>query len=198
LIRIPKDIAMKKIALAALFGSLLAGTANAMPPKGWHVAGSAPNDYEMGSEPGTRHAGDRQAFIRARTSSTGFGTLMQTIDARDYRGKRIRLSGFLQSKGADKAQMWMRIDGTEKRPLGFDNMEQRALRGDTDWKRYDIVLDVPVTATDIAFGFLLSGKGQALADDFKLETVGNDVPVTDMARPELPVEPVNMNFAQQD
>lgn len=187
---------MKKTVLVALLGCLLAGTASATPPKGWSIAGSAPNDYDIGSEPGTRHPGDVQAFIRARADSTGFGTLMQTIDARNYRGKRVRLSGFLQSKGAGKAQMWMRIDGTEKRPLGFDNMDQRALLGDNDWKRYEIVLDVPATATDIAFGFLLSGKGQAWGDDFKLDIVGTDVPVTDMTHPALPVEPVNMNFAQ--
>lgn len=164
-------------------------------PTGWYAAGSAVADYDMGSQPGQRHPDDFNAYIRARKASSGFGTLMQTISAGSYHGKRVRFSGYLKTSDAGKAGLWMRIDGSERRVLGFDNMQKRALHGNHDWQRYTIVLDVPTDATDIAYGFLLDGKGEVLADDFTLETVGLDVPTTGgIPHAQLPAAPVNMRF----
>jgi hypothetical protein len=173
-----------------------ASPAHASPPKGWLIAGSAPGNYDIGVTAGSRHPGDKNAFIRARTNSSGFGTLMQTISANAYHGKRVRLSGFLRTQDAGKAQLWMRVDGFARRIIGFDNMDDRALRGDNDWQRYAIVLDVPNDAADIAFGFLLSGNGEVLADGLRLETVGLDVPLTGLAGLPRPNAPVNLDFAQ--
>lgn len=186
----------KSLCLAWLIGCALAGAAHADVPVGWSATGSAAKDYEMGSAVGNRHPGDKSGFIRAKAESAGFGTLAQMVDADAYRGKRVRLSGYLRTEQAGKGQMWMRVDGTGERSLGFDNMDDRALVGDTDWKRYEIVLDVPDGAIDIAFGFLLSGKGEIWADDFKLEVVGPDVPVTGGNLRKLNREPVNLDFSQ--
>lgn len=176
---------------------LLTGQAQAGDlPKGWFRAGSTPASYEMGAQAGDRHPGDRNAFIRSLPKETGFGTLMQTIDASAYRGKRMRLSGYLRTRDATGAAMWMRLDGSGQRVVGFDNMSDRSLRGTTDWKRCDIVLDVPDSARTIAFGFLLEGKGEVLADDFRLEEVGKDVAVTGKGEQALPAAPVNLDFAQ--
>ncbi|WP_458071951.1 hypothetical protein [Rhodanobacter sp. BL-MT-08] len=184
-------------ALALSLGCLLAANCHASTPEGWFVAGSKPADYVMGSEPGTRRPDSRNAFIRAKTDSDGFGTLMQTISAANYQGKRIRLSGYLRTKDAGKGQMWMRIDGdTAGKILGFDNMEQRALQGDQAWRRCDIVLDVPANAKDIAFGFFLSGKGELWGDSFALDVVDKDVAVTGSAAPQIPDAPVNLDFSQ--
>lgn len=187
----------KSRVLAGLLACALSGVVQAEMPAGWFAAGSEPNDYDMGSEPGTRRPGGRHAFIRARPESKGFGTMMQAIDAANYRGQRLRLSGYLRTKDAGKAQMWMRVDGSQQRVLAFDNMETRALKGDNDWKSYAIVLDVPEEAVDVAFGFLLSNQGTIWADDFRLETVGKDVPVTEMSTvPKFGREPVNLDFSK--
>lgn len=187
---------MKKVlGFMALVGCVVASSAQAAVPKGWFITGSAAADYDIGAEPGTRGPDNNNAFIRARKDTTGFGTLMQTIDASVYRGKRVRFSGFLRTKDANQAGLWMRIDGAYKRVLGFDNMEKRAVHGDSDWQSYSIVLDVPQEAVDIAFGFLLNGKGEVAADNFKLEIVSHDVATTDMPHPQLPNAPVNLNFS---
>lgn len=186
----------KRIALAFATLLLAAPVHAVEPPKGWHAAGSAPDTYEMGARPGDRRAGDRNAYIRALPQARGFGTMMQSIGADAYRGKRLRLSGYLSTREANSAAMWMRIDAAGHQTVGFDNMDKRALRGDTDWKRYEIVLDVPQNAELIAFGFLLEGKGEVMADDFKLDEVGKDVPVTGTGRPVYPPAPVNLDFAQ--
>ena len=59
---------------------------------------------------------------------------------------------------------------------------------------YDVVLDVPMDAVDIAFGFLLNGKGEVLADDLKLEEVAKDIPLTSHEN-HLPDAPVNLDFS---
>lgn len=183
----------KAIAVAALLCSLATG-AYAAVPQGWYKYGSMPNDFDMGSIAGNRHAGDKNGFIRAKHETTGFGTLMQTVDAQNYRGKRLRLSGWLKTTDANKAALWMRIDGGDKKIVGFDNMDDRPVTGTVDWKRYDVVLDVPPDAVDIALGFMLNGKGEVLADDLKLEEVAKDVPVTAI-RQHLPDAPVNLDFS---
>ncbi|WP_090452916.1 hypothetical protein [Dyella sp. OK004] len=181
----------------ALAAFLLIGQLHAATPTGWFVAGTARESYDVGTQAGDRRPGDRNAFIRAKPESSGFGTLMQTIRADTYIGKRLRLSGFMRTKDAISAAMWMRIDGSNKEVVGFDNMSSRPLRGNTEWRRYEIVLDIPDNAKAIAFGFLLEGnKGEVLADDFKLDVVSKDVPLTGTANPLLPATPVNMDFAR--
>ena len=77
----------------------------------------------------------------------------------------------------------MRVDCTDKNTsLAFDNMSNRAIGGTSDWTKYEIVLDVSKEAIGIAYGFLISGTGNAWFSDLKLEVVGNDVPTTDMQK----------------
>jgi serine/threonine-protein kinase len=85
--------------------------------------------------------------------------------------------------------MWMRVDGPETSPIAFDNMAHRAIRGDNDWSRYEIVLDVPAIAAQIAYGAILGGEGRLWVDDLTLEVVGADVATTDMHQPAVPSKP---------
>jgi hypothetical protein len=183
----------------------LTGVAAEIVPKGWLKAGSDPKNYEMSVDTAVKHGGKAGANIKfTGDKATGFGTLMQMFKADDYRGKRVRMSGWMKTENADKAQLWMRLDG-ERRTLGFDNMEARAAKGTTDWKKYEITLDVPEDTMNIGFGAFVAGKGQAWMDDFQFEIVGKDVASTNMMegpgeeqemRPprEYPKQPVNLNF----
>jgi hypothetical protein len=168
-------------------------------PPGWFVAGSTPNDFEFSRDTSTAESGQASALIATKsgTTSNGFGTLMQIIDAENYRGARWRMSGFLKTSEVAKAQMWMRVDGPDRKILSFDNMDSRPVHGTTPWTRYDIVLDVPADSIDIAFGFLLTqGGGKVWGDNFKLERVDSTVPVTAPASiaPVRPKDPVNTDF----
>jgi hypothetical protein len=152
-------------------------------PAGWVKAGSHPAEYEMGVDTTIRHDGGKgSGFVKATASELhGFGTLMQTATPGGYRGKRVRLSGFVKSENVQSgwAGLWFRIDGPKQgEVLGFDNMEPRAIKGTTDWTRYEIVLDVPETAAAMAFGVLLAGNGQVWMDDLKFEVVPSTTPVT--------------------
>jgi hypothetical protein len=80
----------------------------------------------------------------------------------------------------------MRVDG-QNETLAFDNMQTRPITGTTDWKTYTIVLPVEKSASDIAFGILISGRGEAWMKNlsFRAEPVG----ARSTSLPTLPTEP---------
>jgi hypothetical protein len=190
---------MKKLlATVMLMAAGLTGVAHAAAPPGWfvYVTGTAATDFETGTEASTRTAGATSAFIRATTDNHGFASLMQTIDATAYQGKRVRFSGYLRTKEAGRGQQWMRVDGADKKPAAFDNMEDRAPQGDKPWQRFEVVLDVAGNARDIAFGVLLQNRGEVWADGLAFEVVDQTVPVTGGQPHALPSAPVNLPFAR--
>jgi hypothetical protein len=146
---------------------------------GWQLTGSKPAEYEIGEDAANFYQGHATRFLKSKRSSVdGFGTLMLSVLADQYKGKRVRLSGFVKSTDLTGwAGLWMRIDQGHKR-LAFDNMYNRGITGTSDWKKYEVVLDVPPTATNIAFGILLADAGEVWLSDAKLESVASDIPVT--------------------
>ena len=168
-------------------------------PEGWYAAGSNPAEYTMGTDNSVHYSGNSSAFIKSDSPKKNqFGTLMQTISADKFTGKRIRLTGYIKSENVTgRSGMWMRIDGVGGKQLEFDNMQNRAVRGTTDWKQYSIVLDVPDNSASINFGVLVGGDGEVWFDDLKLEEVGKDVAVTNLIKErKLPDTPSNMDFEE--
>jgi hypothetical protein len=60
----------------------------------------------------------------------------------------------------------------------FDNMENHPIIGTTDWKKCDVVLDVPGDTTFISIGVLLNGVGSVWLRDAQFDEVDGDVPMT--------------------
>ncbi|HYV86887.1 MAG TPA: hypothetical protein VFB49_13320 [Patescibacteria group bacterium] len=166
------------IVLVAVLASSLATEL----PAGWIRAGSHPGEYDMGVDRTNRRAGRAIAFVKGKAAEFhGFGTLMQSATAGDYRGKRVRFSADVRSEKVQSgwAGLWFRIDGARPgETLGFDNMQDRPLLGTTGWKRVEIVLDVPESAVGMAFGILLTGDGEVWMDNLKFEVVQRDVTPT--------------------
>ena len=184
---------------AAVFAlTLPALAAFADLPAGWFKAGSHPTEYDMGLDESVRRDGKASATVKSIVEKPqGFGTLMQMTQVGQYSGRRVRFSGFVKSdKVTQWAGLWFRIDGANPAvPLGFDNMQERAIKGTTDWTRYELVLDVPKEAQRLAFGVLLAGGGQVWMDDLKFEVVPTTVKTTNMAAPtSAPSAPSNLNF----
>ncbi len=203
-----------------------AAKANNKAPDGWVIGGNNPNGYEIGLDLQVRHGGKAGSYIRSVSSQPpGFVTLMQSVKADAFRGKRVRLSGYIKGNAiAQYAGLWMRVDGAGY-ALNFDNMSNRLILGTKDWKRYEVVLDVPENSLALAFGVNLRGRGQVWIDDIRLEIVGQNVPSTGIAgylersrdafltkdpaerkrleevfrsrAKQLPLKPVNLDFEDQ-
>ena len=113
-----------------------------------------------------------------------FGNLMQSIDARPFRGKRLRFRAAVRTAelvGDGRAQLWFRVDRVStdgQNAVGaFDNMADRPIRDD-QWKHFEIVQQIDDDAVRIAVGLLLLGTGKAWIDDATLEVVSESTPAT--------------------
>ena len=150
-------------------------------PPGWHVAGTARTAYVAGVDPNVRMGVGPSGYLKStKRTINGFGTLMQGIAPDNYVGGRIRASCYLKTGDVSAwAALWVRVDGDRNAPpIAFDNMEERAVKGTTDWTECVVVLDVGPGASNITFGVLLSGTGTVWIDRMKFEAVDQSVPVT--------------------
>ena len=184
----------RALAAGILWGLTLLTAADR--PPGWFLAGSRPAEYETGNDPKMTYRGGPSVYLKSIAArTTGFGTVMQKLDVEQYRGQRVRLSGFVRGNNITGwAGLWMRVDrASGGRSLSFDNMQDRPITGTADWTRCDVVLDVPEASGGLYMGMLLSGAGEVWLDDWKIEPVPTTVATTDR-RARLPVEPQNLDF----
>lgn len=171
-------------------------------PEGWIMAGTAPKDYQVSVLPEKRE-GNNVVLLEsvANPDPSKFGTLSQYCSADQYLGKRVRMTGYLKSENVKNwAGMWFRVDDSRQKDvlLSFDNMSDRPIKNTTDWKKYEIVLDVPQEAGAMAFGVMLEGSGKVWISDISFEVVDQSVPTTNMVKERVPLPqgPVNLDFAE--
>ena len=191
-----KIIAILLVITVLIIVFLIANDNNKIP-NGWFPAGSNPSEYEMGTDNSIFQNGRACAYIKSKSpKEKQFGTLMQTISAEYYLGKRLQLSGYIKSEDVDGwSGMWMRIDDENGKQSEFDNMQNRPIKGTTNWKKYEIVLDIPENSRTINYGVLLGGDGEVWFDNFELKEVDKNVPVTNFRKEsKLPSRPVNLDF----
>jgi WD40 repeat protein/predicted Ser/Thr protein kinase len=190
---------------------------------GWFLTGSQRELYAAQTDAAVSLSRQTSVVLMSKQAEIqGFGSLGQSIRAEEFRGRRVRFSGYLKGLAAGKpAGLWFRLDGNEGYSLEFGNTTKPTT---TDWQKYEVVLDVPEDSLTLNFGFILNGSGQVWADDFRLEIVDADVPATGQSgyrdrnrqeflfRPEadrarirqqveenakrLPLKPVNLDFEQ--
>lgn len=158
-------------------------------PGGWQADLSA-SQYRIGLDSENRHGGRAAGFIEPRVADPeppANGSLLQTIDALNYRGKRLRFSAFVKTKGLDKrAELWTLVWNSS--PDSSDSAVAPAIQQDADWTRHTVEFAVANDAQTIECGLRLVGRGRAWIDDATLEVVG---PADDKR---LPLE--NADFEQ--
>jgi len=99
-----------------------------------------------------------------------FGTITQSIDAKNIRGKEVKLKALVKTnvKGSgNQGQLWLRVDRENKQVGFFDNMDDRPIKSER-WKEFEITGKVNNDAKKIVFGCFLSGYGKVWIDEFQL------------------------------
>jgi hypothetical protein len=145
-------------------------------PEGWLRTGRSPKLYRLGAA-----WIESKPELSADITNEDFCTLMQSVDAASFRGKRMQLRTRLKAVGVDGGvTIWFRVDGPSG-SLRFENLERYRTggprTGDTDWTERQITLDVPEEATTLNYGFFVKGRGKGLAKGFELEEVDATMPV---------------------
>jgi hypothetical protein len=149
-------------------------------PLEWSYRQPEIESYEMGPDKNPEFVNQDVLTIKSvKNPIIGFGNIMKSIKSDLYLGKTVKMTGYVKSnKVRSWAGLWMRVDYYDTAVLSFDNMQRRAIKGTTDWTKYEVVLFVPMEATSISYGVLLDGTGQIWFKDVKLEIVDNTVPET--------------------
>ena len=173
---------IRRLSIASVSLALAPLLASAQVPSGWQAVTDGSGEYTVGADGARRDGGQgfAGATIKANVPSPrGSAMLAQSIRADAFRGKRIRLSGYLKTIGVNEgtAVLFMRVDG-EGVVQTSDYMQNRPLMLTNDWSRQEIVLDVPRNAVGFTYGFMLGGSGQAWLDDVQLDVVSEDVATT--------------------
>lgn len=194
-----KKNTMKKISILTILCLALIvlgkNKSSAQSIDGWYKSGSKSKSYEVGFDKSNIKTGKKSAYLESiEDNIVGFGTLMQTCDAKNYLGKKIKLSAFIKSENiVNWSGMWLRVDSKfGKKSLSFDNMHNRPIKGDTDWTKYEIVLNVPSESSTLNYGVLINGTGKVWFDQLSIEILGNmDL---DYKKTNLPDKPTNLDF----
>ncbi|WP_281636265.1 hypothetical protein [Flavobacterium marginilacus] len=175
-----KIILFTTILLVAIVTQLTAQEKDSVQSLKWSTSQSEPKRFEIGPDKSPEFNNQNVFTVKSiKSKIDGFGTSMRTINPDLFLGKTIKMSGYVKSKQVKSwAGLWMRVDYYRTAVLAFDNMQNRSIKGTTDWKKYEIVLFVPKEATSISYGVLLDGTGQIWFKDVTLEVVDDTVPET--------------------
>lgn len=148
----------------------------------WQFRASKKDQYQAVFDEIEKYQGNASVKLASTVNTPeGFSHFSQVIDPAIYRGKRIAISAYLKSQNvAEFSGIWARIDSDKDRAIQFDNMSNRPVLGDTAWRMYTIVLDVPQNASSLSFGMLLKGVGTLWADQFAINIVSDEVQSTDL------------------
>ncbi len=113
-----------------------------------------------------------QARASLGNTQGGWTSMTGSFPAADAAGKKLRFSAWIRTEDVTGwAGAWWRCD-TPNGVQGFNNMEDKAIKGTTDWTQYEFTIDVPKDTNNINFGFILSGDGAAWFDDIEIELDG--------------------------
>ncbi len=169
-------------ALALLAAGLVSELAAQMPDA-WVLVGQDTDDYRLRLDTEVARSGASSMRIEARGNRrrSQWVASVQLVDATSYRGKRMRLRGYLRADDVDSGGLWVRVDGIlEGRyaMLALDNSEDRRIEDTRDWETREIVVDIPPEGVTILMGAMLTGDGELWVDDLSFEEVAEAVPLT--------------------
>ncbi|HVR95109.1 MAG TPA: hypothetical protein VMW27_00740, partial [Thermoanaerobaculia bacterium] len=161
--------------LAGVVAAPLAGAEAAPAPAGADLVSALDLGFEAASEGWTlrdtgvdatvAHGGARSMRLYSE-GGEGYAAFYRALPREHALGQWVRLSGWVRTAGIKdgSAGLWLRANrGREL--VAFDDMEDRALRGDTGWTRVEVSIKVPEDATAVVFGGILEGTGTAWVDD---------------------------------
>lgn len=192
-----KKLSFLSIILILVTLGLTKSEMQAQTINGWTKGESKPKTYEMGLDNSVTKNGKKCAYLKSvDVKSKGYGTIVQRCDAKLYLGKKIKMTGYVKAKNViNWSGMWLRVDSKyHQNALSFDNMEDRAIKGTTDWVKCEIVLNVPEESATLNFGVLLEGAGKVWFDRVSFEVIGDLT--SEVSNTGISDRPLNIDFEQ--
>ena len=159
-------------------------------PLGWVIPGYAvKNGYEAEVSTELPRSGNKCFLLKHFSDSLDIhGSVMQTIDAKPYRGKLIRLRAAVRAEimgPRGSAHLWLRTHLTDNCP-GFEDMGELHPVVINNWDYYEITGRIDKNADVLNFGLMMIGNGKAWIDDASLEIIDS---VNQVNAPPAPLSP---------
>jgi RNA polymerase sigma factor (sigma-70 family) len=153
--------------------------------KGWTFRAGPSENFDWGIDTNMVYQGKPCFFLK--TESWIKGVLQQAFEAYEYRGKRLRLSGFLKTEQVESSPLWgsfkggitlgLQIEGINEK-LRQVSAREHPLQGTHDWTRHELEVDVPQESISVEFGLVFTGRGQVWLSDVQLEVVDENASVS--------------------
>ena len=106
----------------------------------------------------------RAVSLRCTSSEPGFAAARYEWPVEAHRGKHVTLLAQVKlSDVKDNARIWIRTDREGQYGAAQNMMDERPLKGSSDWVTVTVGLTVPEDATVLVAGLLLYDNGTILA-----------------------------------
>jgi hypothetical protein len=174
---------VQRLFVFALAAATIAWPQTRTVAPGW--TGPDTSDYQAGIDRKVFRSGRASLTIKAAHAQAPNYAVRQFIRADEYRGKRIRLTGYVRPGDAEQSALWLRVD-MDNGDYILDGMlgltPQDGKRAKGGWVQVMLVTDVPKDAIGIAYGARMSGKGQMWVDDLSLGVVDKGIMTNSIER----------------
>ncbi len=146
---------------------------------GWQLTSPISDRFEASSDAKVTFRGKPTARLQTDTPRADLASLIQSVDAEQYRGKRVRFSTYAKTKGVEGwTGTWVRVDSPHSAFRRYEDTHNVNLQGNSDWTALSIVLDIPDDARTIEFGLSQEGTGTTWFGPVSVETVAPSIRTT--------------------
>lgn len=140
----------------------------ALLPKSWYTGGAG---FKISLDSLDKYAGkfSLKMEMHGVRNEGSFGVFTGSLPIELVAGKNVEYKGWIKTKDVKNgyAGLWFRVDG-ENKALGFDNMNDRGLKGNNEWIQVSIKMDVSKDVKNINYGGLFPGEGTVWFDNLEL------------------------------
>jgi hypothetical protein len=159
-------------------------------PEGWNAEGDH-RFYRVGLDDQIRYNGRHSLFLNSvKAGGDTSAMIFQSFSARDYVGKRVRLSAMIRTQGTEYATLGIRTysGGDEFLP------SYRLIKGTRSWTSQEVVLDIPRDAQLVEIVLMQFGIGTTWANGFDFRVVNRSIPLSDSLTDSK--APSNLDFSR--
>ena len=142
-------------------------------PEGWTaIQHAGPLSYTFKRDADVRH-GDAASQRVDNVGPEPFGAVFQQLSAATLRGRTVRLTAWLRTRGVSGSGTGggavLTLQAMQGGALlAHEHMAATPVKGTTDWTRCEIALAIPRAADQVEIGAMLHGPGTMWLDDVEL------------------------------
>jgi hypothetical protein len=153
--------------------------ATVLVPKDWMLRGTGPQNYDVRSDKAEVLSGQASVRFVSRKQdipNTEFGSLIQTVIADPWLGKRVVFTVNWKPKGfRQDVQLWVQALDASRVVIAYNEVLSRYAK--EQWQRSSVALDVPWSATEIVYGVNMRGTGQINIDGARFDVVDKSIDI---------------------